>query len=186
MRSDYVCINTPGFFWLKVTGSPATWPSTQGSSLTCKAQQCEELAQGSPDTWPQERGTDTACPSALTDGSLHFCTCISRQFSRLGDGWRRAQAGTGSLPNLPGRCSNGGKPTIKTSTKTQHVKCKRCSGKRGKPKGSEEFKHQATTLDWAVSWSGMAKMNTSDQMTPAEGQGRMVRAEKGEPRGLTV
>lgn len=135
MHSDYLCISTPVFFWLKLTGTPATWPSPQGSSLKHKAQQCEELGPGSLDTRPQERGADTACPSALTDGSLHFCARISRRFSRLKDGWRRAQAGTGSLPNLPGCCSNGGKATIKTSTKTQHVKRKRCSGKGGNPSG---------------------------------------------------
>lgn len=106
---------------------------------------------------------DTACPSALTDG------------------WRRVQAGTGSLPILPGRCSNGGKLTIKTSTKTEHVKHKRCSGKRGKLKGSEEFRYQAATLDWAVSWSRMAKLNTSDPMKPAEGQGHRVRQRKVSP-----
>lgn len=59
-------------------------------------------------------------------------------------------------------------------------------GKGETQAGSEEFRYQAATLDWAVSWSGMAKLNTSDQMTPAEGKGRMVWAEKGEPRALTV
>lgn len=78
----------------------------------------------------------------------------------------------------PGRCSHGGKPAVKTSTKTEHVKHKRCSGRRGRLKGSEEFRYQYTTLGWVVSWSRMAKLNTSDPVKLAEGQGCRVRQRK--------
>lgn len=92
-----MCINTPVLSTKSDREPPARGSSAQGSTLNMQAQQCEELAQGSPDTWPQERGTDTACPSALTDGSLHFCARISRQFSRLGGSGMAESTGEGRL-----------------------------------------------------------------------------------------
>lgn len=53
MHSDYLYIDTPGLFRLKVTENPALWLNPEGSSLMRTTEQPKVLAPDSPDTGPQ-------------------------------------------------------------------------------------------------------------------------------------